>query len=194
MKWLKILIYSLIIFPLIISQLETNAQYLSIRAGIYDFTDNVATEFYIFAPGVFIDYDIVNISRLKFNACLGFTFNSVKYDNHKHNLYFIPVFLSITYDLTNPESKFKPYIGSGFSLAGKADQNKSFDKTHYSATYGYHAIGGIRHQLKDDIFLQFDMRYNMLINSVMEEINMSGMILSAGVKLQISGKEKGDNE
>ena len=190
MKWLKILICNSLIFLVSFCQQEVTAQYLSIRVGIYDFTNNVATEFYILSPGIFIDYDIVNISRLKFNTCIGFTFNSIKYNDHKHYLYFLPVFASLTYDLTNSESRFKPYIGAGISFAAKADQNKSFDKTHYSATYGYHAIGGIKYILKDDLFLLFDMRYNLLLNPVMEEVNMSGMILTAGIKFKIDKKNK----
>ena len=190
MKWLKILICSSLVFLLILCQKEVRSQYLSTRVGIYDFTDNVATEFYILAPGVFVDYDVITMSRLKFNTCIGFAFNAVKYNEHKHYLYFFPLFTSLIYDLTNPESTIKPYIGAGISFAGKADQNKAFNKTHYSVTYGYHAIGGINYKLKNGLFLQFDMRYNLLLNPVMEEVNMSGIVLTAGVKFNITKKEK----
>lgn len=193
MKLSKILICSLIIFFVAMLHIETFAQNFSVRAGIYDFTDNVATEFYILAPGVFVDYDIVSMSRLKFNTCIGFAFNAVKYNEHRHYLYFVPVFVSLIYDLTNPESKVKPYIGAGISFAGKADQNKAFDKTHYSVTYGYHGIGGINYKLKNGLFLQFDMRYNLLLNPVMEEVNMSGMVLTAGIKFNIIKNKKEQN-
>jgi len=178
------LTYSLIV-AFIFFGIPVNGQSLYIRAGIYDFTDNTATEFYTLAPGIFVDYDVLSISRLKINTGLGFAFNAIKYNEHRHYLYFIPVFLSMKYELVNPESKLKPYIGAGFSLAGKADQNRYFDKTHYAFTYGYHALGGLDWQLKEKFSIVFDLRYNLVLNPVMEEINMSGVVSSVGVKLKL---------
>ena len=189
MKLLRILIYS-IIFLLVLTGINTtHAQKLSLRAGIYDFTENLATEFYLLAPGIFIGYDILSMNRLKFNTSLGFAFNSIKYNNHKHSLYLVPVFFSLKYELTNPDSKFKPYFGGGLSLAGKADMNKYFDKTHYAFTYGYHGIGGIYYRLNNKLSLQLDLRYNLLLNPVMDEINISGMVSSVGLAVLLGQKK-----
>jgi hypothetical protein len=170
----------------------TNAQNLGLRLGLYDYTDNVATEFYILSPGLFVDYDIVGFSRLKLNTCLGLTYRAVKYDGYQHHLYFFPLFVSMTYDLTNPDSRLKPTIGAGISAAGKIDNNKSLDKTHYSFTYGYHFTGGLNYKLKNNLFLTFDMRYNILVNPAMEDVNMSGMVLSAGLKFMLKESNKED--
>ena len=63
--------------------------------------------------------------------------------------------------------------------------NRYFDKTHYAFTYGYHALGGLDWQLKEKFSIVFDLRYNLLLNPVMEEINMSGVVSSVGVKLKL---------
>lgn len=169
----------------LLSNVSGYSQNLSLKAGIYDFTDNTATEFYTLAPGIFADYDVAGFSRLKINTGMGFAFNAIKYNEHRHFLYFIPVFISLKYELVNPESKLKPVIGAGFSLAGKADQNQDFDKTHYAFTYGYHVLGSLDWQMKDRLSIIFDLRYNLLLNPVMEEINTSGVVSSVGVKFKL---------
>jgi outer membrane protein W len=184
MKWWTILIFSFTV-TFIFSGIRANGQNLCIRAGIYDFTDNTATEFYTLAPGIYLDYDMISFSRLKINTGLGFAFNAIKYNEHRHYLYFMPVFISMKYEMVNPDSKLKPMIGAGFSLAGNADQNQDFDKTHFAFTYGYHALACLDWQLKEQFSIVFDLRYNLLLNPVMEEINMSGVVSSVGVKLKL---------
>jgi hypothetical protein len=124
-------------------QLSLSAQDFTARIGIYDFTDEAAYEFYVIAPTVIFGYDCLKMSRLTLNVSAGFSFNSFKYQSKKHNLYMVPLFVSMLYELTNPESKVHPYIGGGFSLLGKADKNQTLKMVHYSFTYGYHAIGGL---------------------------------------------------
>jgi outer membrane protein W len=165
------------------------SQDLNIRAGVYDFTDIVATEFYIVAPSVFIGYDCFTMSRLKFNVSAGFSYNSIKYNSNRHNLYMIPLFISMIYELPNPKSKIKPYVGGGLSFLSKADNNKSLEKTHYSITYGYHAIGGLYFGIKEKVTLNFDMRYNLLLNPAMEEIDISGIISTVGIIIHLGSNK-----
>jgi outer membrane protein W len=161
------------------------AQSVSVQTGIYNFTEDLANEFYTLAPGIFAGVDVVSWERLKLNTGAGFAFTPVKYNNHKHLLYFLPVFISLKYDLVNEGSKIKPFVAAGISLAGKADKNRYFDKTHYAFTYGYHIQGGISRRISNILSLQFDMRYNLLITPVMEEINISGVTTTIGFLLNL---------
>lgn len=181
MKLSKILTYKLFVIFLITGIKPLSSQDLNIRAGVYDFTDIVATEFYIVAPSVFLGYDCLSMSRLKLNVSAGFSYNSIKYNSNRHNLYMIPLFISMIYELPNPESKIKPYVGGGLSFLSKADKNKSLEKAHYSVTYGYHAVGGLYFKIKEKVTLNFDLRYNFLLNPAMEEINISGIISTVGI-------------
>ena len=69
----------------------------------------------------------------------------------------------------------------GLSLLGKADQNINFDKTHYSLAYGFHATGRLNIMLSGKNFLSLEMSYNLLAPTPLEEVNMSGVILTAGL-------------
>lgn len=190
MKLSKILTCKLFVIFLITGTKPLFSQDLNIRAGVYDFTDIVAKEFYIVAPSVFLGYDCLTMSRLKLNVSAGFSYNSIKYNSNRHNLYMIPLFISMIYELPNPESKIKPYVGGGLSFTGKADKNKSLEKTHYSVTYGYHAIGGLYFRIKEKVTLNFDLRYNLLLNPAMEEINISGIISAVGIIIPLGSKTR----
>jgi len=126
------------------------------------------------------------MSRLALNVSAGFSFNSFKYQSKKHNLYMVPMFVSMLYELSNPESKVHPHIGGGFSMLGKADKNQTMDIVHYSLTYGYHIIGGFYIDLKGKIALTFELRYNFLITPAMEELNPSGIITTAGIRIPMN--------
>jgi hypothetical protein len=173
---------------LFIIPLSLRSQPISVRAGIYDFTDITAREFYVLAPTVVAGYDAWRKSQLSFCVSAGFSFNSIKYNDHRHYLYMIPVFLTMNYDLLNPDAKVWPVIGGGLSLIGKADQNKDFSKTIYSFTYGYHATGGVHIRLKKGLIITADLTYNLLLPPVMEELNVSGVIAAFGVKLPLIKK------
>ncbi|MBM3435386.1 MAG: hypothetical protein FJY07_04105 [Bacteroidetes bacterium] len=161
-------------------------RFVSVQAGVYNFTEDLANEFYTLAPGIFAGGDLVSWDRLKLNTGAGIAFTPVKYNDHKHLLYFLPVFISLKYDLLNEGSKVKPFIAAGISLAGKADENRYFDKIHYAFTYGYHIQGGISRRLSNAMSVQSDMRYNLMITPVMEEINISGITICVGLSLNLS--------
>lgn len=193
MRWSKILIYSFLL-PLFGWMTEAGAQDMSVQAGVYNFTDDLANEFYTIAPGLFIGYDAVSWDRLKLNTGFGFTFRTVMYDNHRHLLYFLPIYLTLKYQLVNEGSKLKPFIGAGFSLAGKADENRYFTKTHYAFTYGYHIQAGLVRKIKTRVSLQFDMRYNLLITPAMEEINVSGVVTTLGLLFVLKSVRKSSDD
>ncbi|MBN3036737.1 MAG: outer membrane beta-barrel protein [Bacteroidales bacterium] len=185
MKWSTILTCSIWLLCIVCSSRST-AQELTAGGAIYDFTGKTAAEFYILAPGIMAGYDLMTFSRLRWISSLGISYNSIKYDGHRHHLWLLPVFTTLLYDAPNPGSRLRPYLGAGLSLAIKADRNVTFDKTHYAFTYGYHAAMGVKYELKTGISLLFDMRYNLLIPPVMEEIDISGMVITTGVSLPVN--------
>jgi hypothetical protein len=180
MKWLKILIYSLPAMLFMTSE-HLPAQKISVSAGIYDFMDNTTREFYLLSPVLLIGYDVWNKNLMSLNVSTGLSFNSIKYNNHHHFLYMVPINGAFFYEMLNPGAKVWPVIGMGISLMGKADKNKDFDKTHYSATYGYHATGEIRISMSPELLLKFALTYNGLMPSVPEEVDLRGMIVTMGV-------------
>lgn len=187
MKLLKILIFSFLT-TLIFSSTYTKAQPLSVQLGIYEFTGNAASEFYILAPTILVGYDVWKSSRLSSHISPGLCYTQIKYNNHHHYLYMIPLMVTVNYDLPNPDSRVWPVIGAGFSLLGKVDQNKDLAKTHYSFIYGYHATGGLRFQQKNNIILTLDLTYNLLIPPIMEDVNMNGVIIAIGLRFPIKLK------
>jgi hypothetical protein len=166
---------------LIFGSAVSKAQIPSVRVGIYDFVDNTASEFYVLAPTVMFGYDIWKRSQLDLELSTGFSFNRTRYNSHYHYLYMIPCMTTVFYNLPNPGVKVWPSIGMGVSLLGKADHNKDFEKTHYSLAYGFHATGRLNFPLKGDLLLTLDMTYNLLIPPVIEEANLSGVILTVGL-------------
>jgi len=181
MKSLKILIYSMLTI-FIFGSSVSKAQIPSVRVGIYDFVDNTASEFYVLAPTMILGYDILKISQLNLEVSTGFSFNRIRYNSHYHFLYMIPLMPTMYYNLLNPDSKVWPSIGIGVSMLGKADHNRDFDKTHYSLAYGYHATGRLNIPVKGDLLLILEMTYNLLIPPRLEEVNLSGVILTVGLK------------
>ena len=166
---------------LIFGSAVSKAQIPSVRVGIYDFVDNTASEFYVLAPTVMFGYDVWKRSQLDLQISTGFSFNRTRYNSHYHYLYMIPCMATVFYNLPNPGVKVWPGIGMGVSLLGKADHNKDFDKTHYSLAYGYHATGRLNIPLKGDLLLTLEMTYNLLIPPAIEEVNLSGVILTIGL-------------
>ena len=182
MKSLRILICSILLFSVFMGD-EGNCQPFSVRTGLYIFTDNTSSEFYLLAPTLLAGYDLWKKSRLSLNLASGLSFNSFKYNDHRHNLYMVPLMVTVNYGFLNPGTRVRPFIGMGMELMGKADQNRDFEKTIWSLTYGYHATGGLRWRLNRKLLLTFDMTWNLLMPPVMEDVNMSGIILMVGVKI-----------
>jgi hypothetical protein len=184
MKSLRNLISSVLTI-LIFGSSVSKAQIPSVRVGIYDFVDNTASEFYVLAPTVMFGYDVWKRSQLNLELSTGLSFNRTRYNSHYHYLYMIPFMATVYYNLPNPGAKIWPGIGMGVSLLWKTDHNRDFDKTHYSLAYGYHATGRLNVPLKGDLLLTLEMTYNLLIPPVMEEVNLSGVILTVGLNFPV---------
>jgi len=168
---------------LLVAPVLLKGQSFSLRAGIYEFTDVAAREFYVLAPTLMVGYDVWKKSRMSLEVSTGLSFNSVKYNDHKHYLYMVPVCLTFQYHLPNPDAKVHPVIGAGMSLLGKADVNKDFDKTHYSLAYGYHARGGLHILVKQKAILMLELSYHLILPPVSEDLGLSGILLTAGIRL-----------
>lgn len=181
-----ILTFSLVIF-LMITPRALIGQAVSIRAGVYDFTDNTAREFYIIAPTILAGYDVWHKSRLSLQLSTGLSFNSIKYNGHHHYLYMVPLLLTVNYELLNPDSRVHPVIGAGMGIMGKADVNSSLDKTHYSMTYGYHATGGLHFEVNQNLTLTLELTYNLLMPPAPEELDIAGLITTVGARLPVGG-------
>ncbi len=178
MRPLKILIFKLLVLGL---ATPLAGQSLSARLALYDFTGEAARDFYLLSHMVLAGYDFPSSSRLAFNVTAGAGYRSFPYHDHRHHLYLLPVFISLKYLAVNPGSTVQPYLFGGGSLLGKEDKNTTLDDTHYAFTYGYHAGGGVDIRLKEKLYLNIDVRYNLLVNPAMEDINVSGVITAAGL-------------
>jgi hypothetical protein len=188
MKLLRISIFSFLA-ALTFWSANAKAQPLSVQLGIYDFTDNVASEFYHVAPTILVGYDVWKSSLLSSHISTGLSFTQIKYNNHYHYLYMMPLLVTVNYDIPNPDSRVRPVFGMGLSLLGKADQNKDLVKTYHSLLYGYHATGGLRFQQKNNIVLTVDLTYNLLIPPTLEDVNMNGVIITFGVRIPMKLKK-----
>ena len=188
MKWLKISIFSLAVFMVYIPS-PARGQPFSIRTGIYEFSDITAREFYVLAPTILAGYDVWKKSRLGLEVSAGLSFNSIRYNGRHHNLYMVPVFVTVNYDLPNPDSRVHPVIGGGFGLMGKADANTSLGKTHYSLAYGYHAVGGLHFLTRRNVTLTLDLTYNFIIPPASEDLDISGLMTMIGIRLPLRTKE-----
>jgi hypothetical protein len=97
----------------------------------------------------------------------------------------IPLLTTVFYNLPNPDSKIQPAIGTGISLLWKADHNQDFAKTHYSATYGFHLTGRLNIDIGKERFLILDLTYNLLMPSLNEDMNLNGILMSAGIRFPL---------
>jgi hypothetical protein len=182
MKLLKILIFSGLIVVTALC-LPVRGQGITVRLGIYDFTDITARDFYHLAPVVLAGGDVWKESRLALHLSGGLAYNAVQYNDHLHHLVMAPLFLTMNYDLVNPDSKIWPAIAAGFSLTGKVDKNSDLNKTHYSLAYGYIVSGRLNISLKKDLILIIECGYNFLMPQINEELDISGVITSVGLKI-----------
>jgi hypothetical protein len=189
MKLLKILTFK-ILMGLFLIPLTGWSQSLYLRSGIYDFTSNTAREFYQLAVAVSVGADVWNPGRLHLSVSSGLAFNAVRYNGHRHNVYIIPLNLDLNYDLLNPKSKVRPTFGLGVMLVGKIDDNIDFSKTFLALSYGYRATGGLRISLPKEMFLTFDLSYNLVLSPDSEEINISGVMAMAGLQIPVCKAHK----
>ena len=184
MKSLIILTFSFLIIQ-ILQSTHAEAQVPSAKVGIYDFTGNTASQFYVLTPVLMTEFKLWKSANLDLRISPGFSFNMTRYNSHFHYLYMVPLLVTIFYHLPNADSKIYPSIGMGNSLIWKADYNRDFEKTHYSAAYGFHATGRINYSLNRGRLVFFDMTYNQLVPNRSEEVNLSGVILLVGMDFSI---------
>lgn len=188
MRLLKISIFKTAVLMFLLFPGAGTAQHFNVQTGLYDYLDNVARDFYLFSPTALAGADIWGHQALSLNASAGFGFRSFRYNERKHHLYTLPVFITMNYDAGNRDSKYYPTFGAGFSLLGKADKNRSLEKTHYSFTYGYHFRGSFNYRTGGGTVLFIDILYNLLVYPAMEEINLMGVMPSVGLKFPLSSQ------
>lgn len=167
-----------------------SANDIGIEIGIYDFTDEASKEFYKIAPALVFSYEIVKKTKLSFNLTSGIFFTVTSYNRSKHYLTMIPFHSSIIYNFKEPDLKFQPFIGGGFSIQVKFDLNPVFNQPHFSATYGYHMLAGIKVPVKERVKFFGKLKYNILIPPYLEDLNTSGIISTIGFKFMLKRKEQ----
>jgi len=185
MKLSNNLIYKLFILFIIFLPFPVLANNLMLQFGIYDFTDEVSKEFYKIAPSAIIATDIYKKTHLSFNISSGATFTSVNYNSKRHKLLIIPLNLIALYTITEPDTKIRPFIGAGLGLIFKFDKNPWFERPYYSATYGYIINTGLEFPLKNRLSFILDIKYKILIPPSIEDLNVSGISSTIGLKIPI---------
>jgi outer membrane protein W len=163
---------------------------ISFEAGVYDFTDIEAKEFYKIAPSLYVNYEAHRKSKLSVCIVSGISHSSVNYNRKKHYLFIIPLFVSICYNFIDSSSKFQPFIGGGFSVQGKFDKNHKISRPHSSITYGNHMLAGLKYTINKKVIFFGTLRYNVLIPSYFEDLNTNGIITTIGLKYPIQKREK----
>lgn len=181
MKLLKTTIFSLLAAGILLIPIQSTAQRFSVEAGIYDFTDDVARDFYLLTPMLVAGYDYLIVNKLRFNVSIGFGFKQFDYHENKHQLYTVPLFISVFFDIKNGEKKLYPSAGMGLSAMFKSDRNESLSNAHQSFTYGYHLSGILNYKLHGCI-LFFEIHYNHLLPPAMDEIRLSGIMPMLGTR------------
>lgn len=181
MKSSKNIISNLLITGLLLISLSSFAQRFSVEAGIYDFTDDVARDFYLLSPMMMTNYDYLVVNKVRFNVAAGFGYKQFNYHENKHHLYTVPIFASVFLDIKNEDSKLYPSAGMGFSGMFKADHNEQLSDSHQSFSYGYHISGVLNYRLNKCIMF-FEIRYNYMMPPAMDEIRLSGMMPMIGIR------------
>ncbi len=184
MKWSTILICLLAIENLWPCR-QATAQDFSAGAGIYDFTDITAREFYLIGSGITLGHDLWRYGNFSLHLSSGLFLSSTRYNSHHHMLYMLPLLLSLHYPFTDNGHRLQPVLSMGMSLMFKADRNRDLDKTHRAFTYGYLPGYGLWYRLNDKLKLSFQTGYNLLVPAVMEEVDIKGIMLTFGIRYQI---------
>lgn len=184
MKLLRISIYCLLLV-LLLGSGDLKGQSLATRLGVYQFTDATASEFYSYAPILLADYDVWRRSQLSLQLTSGLAYSQIRYNNHYHYLYMVPLLVSVNYDLPNPGARIYPVVGMGLTFIEKIDRNRSLSKTHHSFAGGYHLTGRLVYKLKENVSLTFDLTYNLMIPIASEELNINGVIVGVGICLPL---------
>jgi hypothetical protein len=168
---------------------QNSFRHLAIKAGIYEFTDPGTKQFYGVVPTVNIDYNIIQKNRFSIRISSGLSFTSVMYNSKQHYLYLIPLNINAVYTFTESDTKVRPFFGTGVGVHFKSDKNEFFDEPHYSITYGYNINSGLDFPLKNNSALFIEVNYIVLIPSLYESLDVSGIQFLAGYKIPIKSKK-----
>ncbi len=189
MKSLKILIYSILVCLLMAvpdgALGQDSSKDLSFQLGIYDFTDEVAKEFYGFAPTALIAIQFLKTKHLSLNISGGLSYTSVMYNEKRHNVFMVPLNVIALYTFAEPDTKLRPFIGTGPGLHFKSDKNEWLTEAHNTITYGYIINAGLDIPLNGRLTISIDFKYEFLIPSAVEALNVSGILSSVGIKIPL---------
>jgi hypothetical protein len=169
---------------------QTVPKELSIQGGIYDFTDETSREFYKIAPSLSVAWDVYKRNNLSFSVLSGLSHSSVKYNSRRHHMNLVQLNFLCRYVLTQTDTKIRPYMGSGLGVFFKSDKNKTLNRTHHSFMYGYLINTGIDFPMKNDGTMFLDLKFVFVIPSESEEINVSGVSPTLGIRIPINGGRK----
>lgn len=172
-----ILFNALIFFTFGIGQAGT----LWTNAGIYDFSNDVAREFYKFGWSGRLAYEVPLTQNSGLELQSGANFSTVPYNGEEHEMYLFPLQLSWKYYFTNGSSKWVPYFGTGVGAYYKMDNNEFFKGRRWAFLYGYQLCSGLKYTLGKTVPLRFELRYNLLMPPNTQDLNSSGMDVLIGI-------------
>ena len=189
MKLLISLIYKPSVFLLILLPVQVSSQdpvkSVALLAGVYDFTDASAKEFYHVVPSAVVGWNFYQKTHFSLRISSGLSFTRVKYNEKYHNLYLVPLYLNAQYTFTEPGTRIRPWLGSGLCLHFKSDKNEWMDYAHYTFTYGYNLMTGLDFPVKDRLILTGEVNYMLLMPSLNESLSMRGVLTLIGIKFPI---------
>ena len=189
MKLLTSLIYRAVIFLTILLPVRVSSQTshnsFTLLAGIYDFTDETSKEFYHVVPSAILAYHFYQKTHFSLKISSGLSFTRVKYNEKYHTLYLLPLNLIAIYMFTEPDTRIRPFLGTGVCLHFKSDKNEWMDQAHYTLTYGYSLNAGFDFPVRDKFILTGEINYLLLMPSLNESLSMRGVLTLIGIKIPI---------
>lgn len=181
MKLSKIALFSGLLVVLISSG---RADVLWTNAGIYDFTNDVAREFYKFGWSGRLAYEYQASSRIGLEMQTGANFSTVPYNGEEHQMYLYPLQITWKYYFETDQPKLAPYFGTGVGGYYKMDNNEFFKGRRWAFLYGYHLCSGIKYNFKRALPFRFELRYNLLMPPNTQDLNSSGLDVLVGFGLR----------
>jgi outer membrane protein W len=178
------LVFSLVLVPGR-ALCQNSAKDLCFQLGVYDFTDEVAKEFYGFAPTALTAIQFLKTKHLSLNISGGVSYTSVKYNEKRHNVFMVPLNAIALYTFAEPDTKLRPFIGTGLGLHFKSDKNEWLKEAYNTITYGYIINAGLDIPISSRLIISIDFKYEFFIISAVEALNVSGILSSAGIKIPL---------
>ncbi len=180
MKSLKILTCSLIL-GIILNSGNLRAQAIGIKAGVYEFTDITASEFYSYAvPAVLVEGEVWKKNHLSLQLTSGLAFTQTTYKSNRHHLFMIPLYITVNYELTNSGAKIFPVLGMGLTFIEKIDKNKDKNYNFNIFEVGYHIDGKLIYRINEKMRLNIGLNYTNMIPMPGEILNINGITPSIG--------------